>query len=131
MPESGGRRQTRDREVRGEDAQLHPAAQEAQGRPVRVRQHEAHLSPYFRFAKKKKKKIFKYPFRCEWAEEPGCSARMSGEGGACPAGVHRHPLPRDAQQVRGASPQDAGAQQGLSGQLHFKEDNDSDSDLSM
>jgi len=100
VPESGGRRQTRDREVRGEDAQLHPAAQEAQGRPVRVRQHEAHLSPHF---------------RCEWAEEPRCSARMSGEGGARAAGVHRDPLPGDAQQVRGAPPPDAGTQQGLPG----------------
>ena len=54
---------------------------------------------------------------------------MSGEGGARLAGVHRHPLPGDAQQVRGAPPQDAGAQQGLSGQSHCKEDNGSDLDL--
>ena len=44
---------------------------------------------------------------------------MSGEGGARAAGVHRDPLPGDAQQVRGAPPPDAGTQQGLSGQKHI------------
>ena len=48
VPRPRGRGQARDREVRGEDAQLHPAAEEAQGGPVRVRQHEAHMSPHFR-----------------------------------------------------------------------------------
>ena len=55
--------------------------------------------------------------RCDRAPERGGGARVSGEGGARAAGLHRVPLPGPAQQVRGAAPQDARAQQGVPGQL--------------
>ena len=46
----------------------------------------------------------------------GCE-RLPGEGGARPAGVHGVSLPRHAQQVRGAPPQDAGTEPSLSGEV--------------
>ena len=46
-------------------------------------------------------------YRRQWSEGAGGCERLPGEGGSRAAGVHGVPLPRHAQQVRGAPAQDA------------------------